>query len=198
MQPEQSDSWELGVQQGFGPLTLDLTYFDAALENEIFTDFIFTPGTNGGFGTFFATPKNRSGESERRGVELAGTLTLSDSLSLSGAWTSLDSQNESGVDEIRVPENTVSFGLGWRSLTRDGLKAGLALDYVGEQKDTDFGSFQTVTLDPYTLASATLDYPLNPHLTLTLRGENLLDETVTDVFGYRNTGRGLFIGLKVR
>ncbi|MDJ0921359.1 MAG: TonB-dependent receptor [Henriciella sp.] len=189
LKPEESTSWEIGLDQDLGPLELSVTYFEADLTDEIFTQFN---------ADFTSTPANRAGDSERSGIEAAVEWQASDSLSLRGAASNISSENDSGADEIRVPEWTGSLALSWRSLTKRGLRAGLALDYVGEQLDTDFATFSTVELDPYTLVSATLDYPVTERISLTFRGENLLDETVTDVVGFNGPGAGLFIGLRVR
>jgi vitamin B12 transporter len=74
------------------------------------------------------------------------------------------------------------------------------LDFVGEQDDFDFGSYPSrrLTLDAYTLFSASLEFPLTERMVLTLRGENLFDETATDVYGYEAPGAAAFIGLKLR
>ena len=55
-----------------------------------------------------------------------------------------------------------------------------------------------MTLDEYVLVSATAEFPVNDTLSFTLRGNNLLDETVTDVFGYYGPGAAVFVGLKLR
>ena len=192
LEPERSASWEAGIAYDFydvvDGLAVGVTYFEADLENEIFTNFI----------GFSASPANRTGDSERSGIEAFANWTVSDSVSVAASATNIQSTNDSRVDEIRVPEWTGSFSLDWKSLETEGLRAGLAADYVGEQLDTDFGTFQTVELDPYWLVSATVEYPITDRLAFTLRGENLLDETVTDVFGFNGPGAGLFVGLRLR
>ena len=55
-----------------------------------------------------------------------------------------------------------------------------------------------MTLDAYTLFSASFEVPLTERMALTLRVENLFDETATDVYGYETPGAGVFIGLKLR
>ncbi|MEL7231177.1 MAG: TonB-dependent receptor [Pseudomonadota bacterium] len=188
LEPETSTSWEIGWDQDFGVVETSLTYFEADLEDEIFTNFV----------GFSATPANRTGDSERSGIEASANWIVNDSLSLSGALSNIASSSDDGSDEIRVPEWTGSVALNWQSQTKDGLRASIAADYVGEQKDRDFGTFTTVTLDSYVLVSATAEYPLTERLSLTLRGENLLDETVTDVFGFNGPGAGVFVGLRLR
>lgn len=188
LKPEESTSWEVGLDHDFGQVQTSLTYFEAELEDEIFTNFI----------GFSSTPANREGASERSGVEASAVWRVTDSLSVKGAVSNISSNSDDGSDEVRVPEWTGSVALNWQSEQLEGLRAGIAADYVGEQKDRDFGTFTTVTLDPYVLLSATAEVPVNERLSITLRGENLLDETVTDVFGFNGPGAGLFIGLKLR
>jgi vitamin B12 transporter len=190
LKPEQSTSWEIGWDQTAGPADFSLTYFEADLENEIYT--AFNPD-------FTSTARNRAGKSERSGVELSGRWQLASNISLSGQATFFDSQDDAGADEIRVPDMTASLSADWQ-VREDGLRLGLALDHVGEQGDFDFGPFPSrfVSLDAYTLAALTAEYPLTERLALTLRGENLLDETATDVFGYNGPGAGVYVGLKLR
>lgn len=190
LKPEESRSWEIGWEQTLGGFRYSATYFDANLENEIFT--VFNPD-------FTSTARNRAGTSERSGVELAGRWQAAPNFALTGQASFFDSQNETGADEIRVPEMTASLAADWL-LREDGLRAGLALDHVGEQGDFDFGPFpaRLVALDAYTLVSATFEYPVTERLSLTLRGSNLLDETAIDVFGYNGPGAGVFVGLKIK
>lgn len=190
LKPEESTSWEIGWEQTIANFSYAATYFEADLENEIYT--AFNPD-------FTSTARNRAGKSDRRGVELAGRWQALEVLTVSGQATFFDSQDVSGADEIRVPEQTASLSLDWQA-REDGLRLGAALDYVGEQGDLDFGPFPSrpVALDAYTLVSLTAEYPLAERVSITLRGDNLLDETATDVFGYTAPGAGIFVGLKVK
>jgi vitamin B12 transporter len=190
LKPEQSTGWEIGWDQQVGPTVLSATYFQADLEDEIYTAFDANQNS---------TALNRAGKSKRSGVELSGRWDATSALSFAGQATFLQSESDDGSDEIRVPGSTASLSVDWQPDT-DGLRVGAALDYVGEQDDFDFGSFPSrrVTLDAYTLFSASLEYPLTERMALTLRGENLFDETATDVYGYETPGAAAFIGLKLR
>lgn len=189
LEPETSTSWEIGWDQDFGDVQASLTWFEADLEDEIYT--AFTP-------TFMSTAANRAGESKRSGLEAAGRWQATTALSFSGQFTSLDSEADDGSDEIRVPDYTASLSAAWQA--DSGLRFGAALDHVGEQDDFNFGTFPSTreTLDAYTLVSLTAEIPVSDRIAVTLRGSNLLDETVTDVFGYYGPGAGAFIGLKLR
>lgn len=189
LKAEQSTSWEIGYDQSFGPVSASITYYEAELEDEIFTQ--FNPD-------FTSSPANRAGDSERSGIELDAKWTISDSFSVFGAFSDISSTDNNDANEIRVPEHTGSIAIHWNSQRFEGLKAGAALDYVGKQQDRNFGNFQTVQLDAYSLVSANIEIPVAERLSVTLRGENILDETTTDIFGYNATGAGVFLGLKIR
>ncbi|MBI1235663.1 MAG: TonB-dependent receptor [Alphaproteobacteria bacterium] len=184
--PERSRGWEIGWDQALGSVArLSVTWFEADLEDEIFTDFSVSP----------ATARNRVTASRRSGLELDGEADITSRLSISGSATFLQSE-ENGVPELRRPEFTGSLALNWQSV--DGRwQAGFAADHTGEQLDTDFGSFSTVTLPAYTWLSARLAWQLSPAAQIYLRGTNLSDEERVDVFGYASEGRGLFVGLRL-
>ncbi len=190
--PEKSTSWEIGWDQSHDSLSWSLTYFDAELEDEIFDT--FTPDFSS------SSAANRAGDSARSGIEFAADWQINDAFSLNGAVSDITSENDTGADEVRVPDWTASLALDWQSTHKDGLRAGLALDHVGKQLDFNFGTFptETVALDDYTLVAATAEYPITDKLSLTLRGENLTDETVTDVFGFFGPGASVLVGIKLR
>ncbi len=190
LKPEKSKGWEIGWAQDLGAAEVEIVYFEADLDNEIFT--AFNPD-------FTSTARNRTGKSERSGIELSGRWQALSNLALSGQATVFESQNDAGADEVRVPELSASLSADWQ-VEENGLRLGLALDHVGEQRDFDFGSFPSrlVALEAYTLASLTAEYPITDGVALTLRGENLFDETVVDVFGYNGPGAGVLVGLKLK
>jgi len=195
LRAEKSQSFEVGYDQIFGPFNASITYFNADLEDEIFTN----------FGVFPFTADNREGDSEREGFEVSAGWQVNEDLSVAGSFSQIDSTNDSGVDEIRVPEWTGTASVNWESPTKEGFRIGIAADFVGEQLDTDFSVFDPVTfqspdvpLDAYILLSATAEYPVTKNFSLTLRGENLFDETITDVVNTNQPGAGVFFGFKLR
>lgn len=189
LNPEQSLSFDIGIDKRFHRGGVSISYFDATLEDEIFT--AFNPD-------FTSTSLNRDGESDRSGFEVQTDWQLTDNFALAGQLTQTKSKSDTDEDEIRVPEFTAALSLSWDD--GDGRRISGAFDYVGEQDDFNFGAFpaERVTLDSYTLFSLSGEYPVSDTLSLTLRGENLFDEEATDVFGYNSTGAGVFIGLKLR
>ena len=187
LRPERSFGWEAGFSQTLadGDLGWGVTWFRSELEDEIFTD----------FGVFPFTAANASAASVRQGVELEGRWSVSESLSVFGSASYLDSE-QGGVQEIRRPERLASLTLDWRK-AQTPWSASLTVDHVGEQTDTDFSVFEDVTLDAYTLVGGQLGWRIAEGADLYLRGENLLDEEMVDVVGFASPGRGLFLGLRL-
>ncbi len=184
--PEESLGYGVGYSHRFNEdFTVAIDYFRSDLESEIFTDFSSFP--------FLA--RNNQGESQREGVEFSTNWKISDMISLYGSATVLDTE-ENGVQELRRPEFQGSLTATVqpvKALTLTG-----SIDHTGSQLDTDFSTFQQVELDAFTLVGLNAAFDVNENVTLTLRGENLLDEDYEEVVGYRSQGRGVFGGLRLR
>ena len=186
--PERSTGWEIGWDQTLldGAAFWSVVYFQSDLEEEIYTD----------FSSFPSTALNATGQSDRGGIEVSGSWDVTADWSAFGSVTVLESE-ENGVAEIRRPEFLASLTLDWHPVGSD-WSAALSLDHTGDQTDTDFGTFQPVTLEAYTLMAGQVRWNATDKLQLYVRGDNLLDEDYQDVFGYHTQGRGLYLGLRLR
>lgn len=143
-------------------------------------------------------------------VEVRGVLGA---LALRGSWTWLRTRVlDAGADQgagaefakgerlLRRPTDKVELGATYMLAARASLTAGL--DIVGSRDDLDFNAYPTsrVVLPRYENLSAGGDVRLWapgrewPGLTLTVRGENLLNEFYQEVFGFRAPGRSLVVG----
>ncbi|WP_417486239.1 TonB-dependent receptor plug domain-containing protein [Maricaulis sp.] len=185
--PERSRGWEIAWDQTLmdGAARVSASYFRSELEDEIYTDFSVFP----------ATALNAITRSTRRGVEVFGSWEIDQDWSLFGSLTALESE-ENGAAEIRRPEHLASLTIAWAPV--DGpVSASATLDHTGDQTDTDFGTFQPVTLDAYTLVGGQVRWDIRSGIEIYARGDNLLDEEYQDVFGYHTPGRGLYFGLRL-
>ena len=185
LQPESSLGYNIGYEQKLmgDALTVSANYFRSDLENEIFTDFSVFP----------ATANNRTSESKREGVELETRFTFDQ---ISGrASASFINAEENGIPELRRPEFLASGTLTW---SNDITAFTLSVDHTGSQIDTDFGTFTNLELDAFTLVGLNASYNINDIVSVSLRGENLLDERYEEVVGYASQGRGVYAGLRAR
>jgi vitamin B12 transporter len=199
LQPEESVGWELGLEKKFPDqhITVDLTYFDEALEDEI-NGFVFDPLTAG------FTSRNIDGESQRRGFELSFDYSIDHGLDLSAAYTYLDADEPDPgtgekLREVRRPEHTASLNLNYRLLDNKA-NINFGVNYNGDQIDNFFppypGAPQRVTLESFTLVNVSARYLFSERLTLFARIENLLDEAYEEVYGFSAPGIGAYAGLK--
>ena len=196
LEPEESTSWELGIDQQIGNWNLSATLFDSELENEI-DGFVFD-AVNIGY-----TAANKEGRSQRQGAELTAAISIDDSLSINAAYTYTDSVESDGTggyrDEVRRARHTGSLNLSWQAL--DNLHINTNAQYNGSQLDQFFPPWpapsEMVTLSDYTLLNINANYSASDRLDIYLRLDNLLDKDYEEVFGYQTLGFGASLGLRL-
>lgn len=184
--PEESFGYDFGVEATLfnNRALVDVTYFHADLQDEIFTDFAVFP----------STALNATEDSSGQGLEILGRADLGGGFALSAAYTYTEAR-ESGADELRRPHHIGSVDLDYRFMG-DKAFVGLGVDFHGEQQDTDFGTFSQLTLPGYALLRVSGSYDIAPGIALTARVENALDESYEEVVGYRARGLGVFAGIR--
>jgi vitamin B12 transporter len=195
LKPEESTSWELGIDQQLGDFSLSATVFDSELENEI-NGFAYD-AVNMGF-----TAVNNEGVSKRQGVELTASVDLDESLAISAAYTYTDSVQPNGAggyeDEVRRARHTANLNLAWQAT--DLLQLTTNVQYSGSQSDEFFPPWPTpsqiVTLNDYTLLNVNANFSATDRLDIYLRLDNLLDDDYEEVFGYQTLGFGASLGLR--
>jgi vitamin B12 transporter len=192
LQPEESKSWEVGIDQTFfeGGVVVGLTYFNARLENEIY-GFAFDPIT------FAYTAENLDGTSDRQGLEATFDARLTATLGLKASYTYTDatqpdSATNRDVDEVRRPRHLGSASLNWQATSR--LNVNLNAQYNGSQSDIFYP--QIVKLDDYTLLNLSANYQVNKQLAFYTRLDNILDENYEEVFGFQSLGFGAVMGVR--
>ena len=187
--PEQSNSWELGLDAILvdGRLQLGATYFDAKLENEITTvsynceDWVCE----------YNQPENMDGKSSRKGLELSSSFSVNDNLLVSANYTYTDSTDAHGNDEQLRAKNIGSLNLAWQMLAN--AKINLNIQHNGSQKD-----WQPPTLEAYTLVNLNAHYDASENLQIYMSLNNLFDKDYQEIVGYETLGFGANLGLRYR
>lgn len=185
LKPETSIGVSLGYEQTVGNFRGAVDLFYSELEDEIVTRSL-PP-------TFAQTVANLDTTSTRQGIELEASYTVGN-IALNGAATFLKSE-QNDIEEIRRPDLTASASVVWTAT--DALQLSAHIDHTGSQLDTDFATFSDVTLDAFTLIGARAQYAVNDHVSVSLRGENLLDESYQEIVGFASPGRGVYAGLSL-
>ena len=204
--PEESISWEFGVDQYFegGRYRLSATYFDQSFEDLIqFTFVTAEPGDPNFFNV---------GTAEVRGFE-AEAGAIAGPVNLSASYTYLDSEVVDAGFEVG-PDATFVAGerLLRRPVTQFSIEAssrlgsrgtaGLSFRHVGDRIDRDFSAFPfpRVTLPAYTVVDARAEFsvvkPVGHQYGVSLIGriENLFDKEYSEVQGFPARGRTIWLG----
>ena len=200
LRPEESQGWEIGIEQLFFNKKgqLGLTYFEEELDDEI-NGFVFDPAL-GVFGGF--TAQNVTGTSKRKGVEITGQVHLLEDLNLVANYTYINATqaDSSGrqVEEIRRPRHLANTNLDYVFL-RGKANINMNVNYNGSQKDDWFNTFPAtrVKLDSFILVNLAGSYQFNDTLVFYGRVENLLDTKYEEIFGYQGSSRAVFAGMKL-
>lgn len=204
LKPEEADGWDAGIEQRLadGRYVLQASYFGRDTSNLI--DFTFCgaapdplctgPAGRRRFGYYANVAKTFA-----QGVELQGQAELATRLILSGQYTFTDAEDRSpgsasdGLRLQRRPQHTASATLSY-SLA-NGATLAAAVRYAGDSFDDRFESRR---LKSYALVDLRGSYPINPHLELYGRVENIADERYETVYQYGTLGRATYGGVRLR
>ncbi len=200
LKPETSKGWELGVEWDLleHSLVLGAAWFDQQLEDEI-DGFVFEPAS----GSFTAV--NKSGDSERQGLELTLSGKLTESFDLNASYTYLDANEITAtgdrVAEARRPEHMASLNANYRFADQRG-NVNLNINFNGKQLDNyfppPFYAPEQAELDGFTVVDLAASWKLTDRFELTGRLSNLLDEDYEEILGFARPGRAVFAGLRGR
>ncbi|MBU1324802.1 MAG: TonB-dependent receptor [Alphaproteobacteria bacterium] len=146
-------------------------------------DGVFDPGT---FEFYYVNID----ETRTDGVELEGRATLGGGFDLTLAWAWTDAQDlGAGTPILRVPERAGSATLAW---TGDRLSAALTVRGEGDMPDSGG------TREGFVTANLNAAWRASDRVELTVRVENLGDETYEQLLGYGEPGRSGYVGVRLR
>ena len=189
LRAEHSRGLETSIRYSDGTVSGSLTYYRQRLKDEIIGT--FDPGT------FASSAANANGTSKRQGIEVEGGWNVGKIFRLAANYAFLDASEPSFAGNLREVRRPKHSG----SVTIDGAKGkfsyGASLAYVGRRADTDFDTFQRVSLSPYWLAGARVAYAVRPGIEVFGRIANAFDDDYQDVVGYRTEGRSAYAGLRL-
>jgi vitamin B12 transporter len=206
LKPEKSHGWEAGIEQSFldRHITLDATYFDNRLKDEIGAGPSSVDGT--------PTSINIPGHTRQRGVEVSAAARLGGGWRIDAAYTYLHAPQPLdvtldpvtfatgtvNVQAVRRAKNIASLNIGWAP-PQQRFSANLGVRYNGAQFDESFGTFPAtlVRLHGYTLVDMDATYNLTDKVQIFGRVENQLGEHYEDVFSFATPGRAGYGGVRV-
>jgi len=186
LQPETSVSADIGLEQSFagGRGSAQATLFWLRIDDLI----EFDPDTS----IFFQT----NGTSESRGVELSAAWDLTETLTLSGAYTYTDAEMPDGSQRNRVPRNELAAFLDGAVTDRVDVGVGVRAvnGYVDGSTDIESANFE----EAFAVVDARAAWNVTETAQVYLRVENLLDEQFQTARGYGTSDRAWFFGVTGR
>ncbi|MEX2642746.1 MAG: TonB-dependent receptor [Acetobacterales bacterium] len=192
LQPEESRSFELGVDTDFtlfghrNGATIGATAFVTEIENLIETDFTLN------------TTVNRD-EAEIRGIETEATLRPVSWAVLAGTYTFVLAKDErSGNALNRRPRHKVAVEARLQATER--LRIVPEVIYVGDRADVtyaDSGTFLNRNyVEGYALVNLDVSYSLKPGVSVYGEGRNLTDKEYEPLNGVAGRGATVLVGVR--
>ena len=130
------------------------------------------------------------------GVEAEVDVRISPSQRLKLSYANLDAIDRTiGVSLLRTPDHSGSVAYFW---TGNAWSGAVTVRGESSQTDTARNGFSRVRRPGFVTADASVAYDLNSRVTLTGRVENLTDERFEEGFGYREPGRAVYVGVRLR
>jgi len=178
LKPEESISYEIGVEKTYANGFVKATLFQADIDNLIGYEYSYT---------------QVAGTSTSRGLELSGEYALSDTLNLFGNYTYTDATDEGGARLVRVPRHDLVLGVD--SDFTDRLSGTIDVRYAADALPSAFAPADN-KVGTYTVVGAGVSFDLTDTAQAYLRIENLFDEDYETSGGYNTPGRAAYIGLR--
>lgn len=188
LKPEQSRSFELGVEKGFGARAqVKATLFYTEIDDLIDFDG-GAVACGSGFGCYNQVP----GTTKSRGIELSGNYALSDATEVYGSYTFTDAKTD-GVRLARTPRHDLVLGA--QSDFSERLSGSLEVSYIADVVPSIFAPANNLVGD-YVLVGAGLTYDVTDTAQAYLRIENMFDEKYETAGGFNTPRRSVFAGLR--
>ncbi len=195
LQPEESTSFDLGVEKGERGRGTHLALTAFRRDSEDLIGFVSCFGVAGGictnrpFGTYDNTARARA-----QGIEAEAGFAIAEGLRLSGVYSYVDAEDRTtGLQLARRAKHLATLFADYEAPF--GLKLGADLRLVGASFDNPTN---TTRLDGYEVFDLRAAMPLSEAVEIYGRVENVFDSDYQSVAGYNSPGRGAFLGVRGR
>ncbi|WP_299783724.1 TonB-dependent receptor [uncultured Marivita sp.] len=187
LDPEESRSFDLGIEHAYGNRgSVKATLFWAEIDNLIGFGASSNCLPSQAFGCYIQT----DGTTDTRGLELSGSYALTDRITVSGAYTLTNAENN-GDRVILVPRHDLSLAL--QADITDRLQVGLNMTRVADTLD----GFATPTaLDDYTVWDVSARYDITDTASVYGAIDNVADASYQTVRGFNAPERTIRFGVE--
>ena len=190
LEPESSESWEIGFKQIFADkkLELGMIYFNSRIDNLVDDD--------GGW----PTARYEVVDTKQQGVETELNWQITSEINSRIAYTFLDAEvtkgtyffgDVPGTPLIRRPKHSIAVNLDWEA--SETICLGLGFLAIHDREDP-----AGTRHEDYEVFRLYGDWQVDEYLSLYGRVENLLNQHFTYTPGYSNSGSALYLGARLK
>ncbi|GGZ79795.1 TonB-dependent receptor [Ignatzschineria indica] len=133
-----------------------------------------------------------------KGVEIAGSIALTNQLAISASYTYLNAKQRSEGGEyeqmIRRPKHQITANVTYQPIQNLTLNASAI--YYSQREDAVFGK-PNVKLDAFTLFDIAGSYKINNTFEVDAKIQNLFNKDYEFARGYREKGRTAYLGVNI-
>lgn len=181
LRPERAEGYDLRVGWSDDRLSAAVTAYRLLVRDQI---------------SYVASRYINIAKTSSSGLEAEIEARLSDSVRVKLGYAWLDAIDRStNRSLLRVPDHSGSVALFW---TKDAWTAAVTARGESSQSDTARNGFSRAVRGGFVTADLAGSYALNDHVTLTARVENVADRRYSEVLGYGEAGRAVFIGVRFK
>ncbi len=192
LQPEESQTFDLGTSWYGESLTVDVAYFYRKDEDLIDFRSLFDDGGNFIGGEYFNTTNNI----EVDGIEVSARYSINSTIQLSSNYSYLKPMSDAVL--FRVPKYKYGFSLSTQPV--DGLNVVLKHNHTGSRVQPVFNNvtFETdnVTTSAFDLVDLFASYRFN-QIEVSGAINNIFDEKYVAIVGFNTIGRNYSLGVKM-
>jgi len=187
LSPEENTTLEGGVAyRPSDKFRISALYFDRREDNSI--QFVTIDPA-----TFESQYRNSEEVANFNGIEVELQARPVDKLTITANYTYTDADN--GL-ALRIPQTKFNATIGYGFSQRSFMS--LEYQYVSERSDTDFATFSTVDLEPFSLLNLYFKHDINKRVGFFFSISNVLNETYVEVIDFTTQGRNLRLGMRLR
>jgi vitamin B12 transporter len=187
LKPEETTSWDLGIEQDLwdGKVHLGGTYFSSRFENLM--EYGYTQG-------YINIAKASS-----KGVEFVIEFVPAENLALAASFSHIAAKDlNTGKVLLRRPKDKFTATVNFRFLAKGRFL--LSLIHLGARDDQEWIDWIStrVQMDPFTLLNTAISWDILPGMQLYLRMDNILDQQYELIKGYGTPGFSIYGGFKIQ
>lgn len=186
LEPEENTTVEGGVEVKLSDnFRVSALYFNRKEEN-------FIQYTVTDFTTFAGEYQNVEEEFTVNGAEIEVSASPIENLTIDANYTFTEKKD---VKVLRIPKHKANLNVAYAFTAK--TNAGLSYQFTSDRLDTDFSTFQDVTLDSFNLIGATINHKFSKKFSGFLAVSNIFNEEYTEITGFTTRGTNVRVGFSL-